>query len=179
MELLLGPLVSGISGALLNWVPEIFKFFQQRQANAHELAMLDKQREIAKEAHGFKMAEVQEVNASADFQAAHKPQISMGVQAIDAAKGWGVSAPWIMPVVYMFALLDWIIGSVRPNVTYMVVGSYFYYRYNVVLWLQKINTTSFGDALRVAWTPMDTDVVFLILGFWFGARIKTRDSGAR
>ncbi len=55
---------------------------------------------------------------------------------------------------YIAALRD----SVRPTITYLLVARYMY----VVL------------AGNYAWTAFDSDLLALILGFWFGGRIMQR-----
>lgn len=163
--------LSTILGFLGPFLPELLKWFNRRQDNAHELALLDKQAEIAKDAAAYRIQEVTlkgnlEAEA-AELRAIHQPQMSFGVQLLDAAKGW---SPWVVvPVFWAFAVLDWLNGSVRPMVTYWIVGFWIYYKYSLLSLAAETNDAR--TAVVANWTENDWAVLLMCLGYFFGQRI--------
>lgn len=160
-------ILSALLGFFGPFLPEIIKVFRQKQDNAHELAILELQSKLAEQNHLYKM---QELNVSADItemQTLRQPQQSFGVQILDAAKDW--PKPTILPVFYLFALLDFVSGLVRPAITYAV--TFFYLAYKWALFEQaKLITGAWEKAAITIWTEVDFSILLLVLGFWFGSR---------
>lgn len=155
--------LSGFGGFVMPFIGDIVGIFKKKQENSHELAMMQSMRETAKEEAGYKMEETRETTASADFAAAHKPQISFGVQVLDklADLNWST---WIStPIVYLFSILDFAIGFVRPGVTYALIGLYV-----AVKWSIFLQTKNVADV----WSPADMILLETVLGFWFGYRTR-------
>lgn len=160
-------ILSAILGFAGPFVPEIIKFFKQKQDNAHELAVLEMQTKIAAQEFAYKM---QEINANADIAEAaaiRAPAPSFGVQLLDASKDW--PRLLILPVFYAFALLDFLSGLVRPAVTYAFVGFYLTYKWAVF----QQSVLAMGDwklAAQANWTENDLSLLLLCLGYYFGQR---------
>jgi len=157
--------LSGVAGFAMPFIGDILGFFKKKQENSHELAMMASQRESAKEEAGYRMEETKELAGSADFAAAHKPQISFGVQVLDklADLNWST---WISaPIVYLFSFLDFLIGFVRPGVTYALIGLYV-----ATKWATFLKTQ---DATKIM-TTEDMILLEMILGFWFGYRTRKK-----
>ncbi len=165
-------IISAIAGFASQFLPAILTLFQRRQDNAHELAMFKLRLESAANEHLYRM---EEMNAKADIEEAkviHTPAPSFGVQMLDAAKGSGFG-PWAtVPAFYLFTLLDFISGMVRPSVTYAVVGFYMVVKYAqwVLLTGPKYEADRW-EAISQLWGEVDAQVLFLCLGFWFGQRL--------
>lgn len=160
-------ILSAILGFAGPFIPELIKLFRQKQDNQHELAVLKVQAEAAAAQHLYKM---EEINANADItemQTLRSPQISFGVQLLDASKDW--PRMLVLPVFYMFALLDFLSGMVRPAVTYAFVGFYIVYKW-AVFESARIQTESWQTAVSVIWTESDLSVLFLVLSYYFGQR---------
>lgn len=160
-------ILSALLGFAGPFIPELIKLFRQKQDNSHELAVLELQTKIAANQHLYKM---EELNANADImemQTLRMPQQSFGVQILDAAKDWPKFL--IVPVFYMFAILDFLAGMVRPSVTYAITG--FYLAYKWALFEQaKLISGSWDRAAVIIWTEMDFSILLLVLGYHFGSR---------
>lgn len=164
-------LLSAIFGFAAPFLPEVLKFFQRKQDNAHELALLELRMRQASFEHMWRM---EEINANADIEemkTLRSPQQSFGVQLLDAAKPyadktWG---RWLLtPVFYLFALLDIITGLVRPSITYAAFGFYIAYKWAVYQSLLVSNSPA--AALLMSWGEQDWSVLVLVISYWFGAR---------
>jgi hypothetical protein len=160
-------ILSAILGFAGPFVPELIKFFRQKQDNAHELAVLQFQAQIAAQEHAYRM---EAINISADIQESaiiHQPQISFGVQILDAAKDW--SKVFVLPVFYLFAFLDFISGLVRPAVTYAIVAFYLMYKY-ALFEMARIQSADWKNAATMVWNADDLSLLLLTLGWYFGNR---------
>ena len=162
-------LLSAILGFAAPFLPELLKFFQRGQDNAHELAMMKLQLERSASEHLWRM---EEINVQGDISEAielHKPMNSFGVQLLDAAKGSGMTGWAMYPVFYLFAFMDFLSGMVRPAVTYAAFGFYM-----AIKWAQLTLAQKAGDGIEIAllrvWTEQDLAIVVLVLSYWFGQR---------
>lgn len=160
-------ILSALLGFAGPFLPEIIKLFRQKQDNAHELAVLALQAKAAEASHLYKM---EELNANADIaemQSLRQPVQSFGVQILDATSNWPKLL--IIPVFYMFAILDFLSGMVRPSVTYAVTG--FYLMYKWALFEQaKLVSGAWEKAAVIVWTENDFSILLLVIGYWFGNR---------
>jgi len=160
-------ILSALIGFAGPFVPELLKFFKQKEDNKHELAVLALQAEAAKSAHTYKMDEIGIQADMVEMQTLHQPQQSFGVQILDAAKDWPKFL--IVPVFYLFAFLDIISGLVRPVVTFSVVGFYLVYKY-ALFDMARSTGNIWQQAATMVWNENDLGILFLVLGFYFGAR---------
>jgi hypothetical protein len=150
------------------FIPEFFKFFTRKQDNAHELAILQMQAAQAGQNHLYKMEELSVSADIAEMTTLRQPQQSFGVQILDAAKDWPKLV--IVPVFYLFALLDFVTGLVRPAVTYSVVGFYFVYKW-ALFDLAKTTNGSWQLAAQSTWTENDWALLLCTVSYWFGSRV--------
>jgi hypothetical protein len=163
--------ISALVGFLSPFLPAILKIFERRQDNVHELEMYKLRLEADAKEHLYKM---EEINATADIEEAkllHAPIPSFGVQVLDAAKdsGWGAWAT--VPAFYIFTFLDFLNGVIRPGVTIAIVGFYVTVKYGMWVLLTGPKYEAQGwEAVVQLWGEPDTQVLFLVLGYWFGAR---------
>ena len=162
-------LLSAVFGFFAPFATELFKFFQRKQDNAHELNMMKLQMEARNQEHFYRM---EEISATADIKEAeniHKPQHSFGVQLLDAAKGHSLTGWALYPAFYMFVLIDFISSLVRPVITYAAFSFY-----AVVKWAQLQMALTSGVSWQAAvlqvWTSSDMSIVILVLSYWFGQR---------
>jgi len=160
-------ILSAILGFLGPFVPEFIKYFRQQQDNVHELAMLALQADAAKSEHLYRMEEIAIVSDNYEQAVLQKPSMSFGVQILDAAKDWPRLI--IVPVFYMFAVLEFISGFVRPAVTYAVVGFYLFYKW-ALFSVASLDHATWQLALDTIWTENDLGILFLVLGYYFGSR---------
>lgn len=154
------------------FLPAILTIFQRRIDNSHELEMFKLRLDASAKEHLYKM---EEMNASADIEEAkviHTPAPSFGVQMLDAAKGSGFGVWATVPAFYLFTLLDFVAGMVRPGVTYAIVAFYMACKY--AQWVLLTGPKYEADpveAIPQLWTETDAQVLFMCLGFWFGQRM--------
>jgi hypothetical protein len=161
-------IISALAGFVAPFLPEVVKYFQRRQDNEHELAMLNLQMQRGALEHTYRM---EEINAYADLAESveiHKPTESFGVQLLDAAKGNALSGWALYPAFYLFALLDFVSGLVRPGITYAAFGFYV-----SVKWAElsiALQGSGLSAALLQVWGAEDRAIVLLVLSYWFGHR---------
>lgn len=160
---------SAVLGFAAPFLPELLKYFTRKQDNAHELAMFDLRIKQASSEHEWRM---EEINTRGDIEEAielHKPQTSFGVQLLDAAKGQGLSGWALYPAFYLFALMDFLSGMVRPGITYAAFGFYMAVKW-AELTIARVNNSPLSVALLQVWTSEDRAIVILVLSYWFGHR---------
>lgn len=160
---------STVFGFLAPFLPEILKYFNHKQENAHELAIMELRLKHAAAEHTWRMEEIEARADIAEAQTIRQPQQSFGVQVLDAAKGHGFGSWLIGPAFYLFVVLDWVSGMVRPTVTYAMVAFYMAVK---VAFVQS--ATAAGVSLQAAlinvWGEQDWSVLVLVLSYWFGQR---------
>lgn len=168
-------LLSSALGFLAPFLPDVIKLFTRSHDNKHELAVMELRLKAGAQEHLWRM---EEINAKADIEearATHSPQQSFGVQLLDRAQqsGWPMWA--LMPAFYLFILLDFIVGFVRPSITYLVVGAYIAYRYACIKMAQEVITGNrFLEALVTTWTDNDTALLATVISYWFGDRTRQK-----
>ena len=164
--------LTAVIGFAAPFLPELLKYFNRKADNAHELAMMKVRLEAGAQEHLWRM---EEVTAQADIveaQELHKPLPSFGVQVLDAAKGYGFGRWAIVPAFYLFTLLDFVAGMVRPTVTYAMFGFYVAYKLALFQTMQHVSDASFSwfEGVRNLWGEQDWAVLTLVLSYWFGHR---------
>lgn len=162
-------IASAILGFAAPFLPEVLKYFTRKQDNEHELNVLKLQMERGAQEHLWKM---EEISANADIkeiEVLHNPQKSFGVQLLDAAKGHGLSGWALYPAFYLFAILDFISGFVRPGITYAAFGFYMSVKW-AELTIAKAHNSALSAAILQVWSSEDRAIVVLVLSYWFGHR---------
>ncbi len=163
-------LLSGIFGFAAPFLPELLKYFNRKQDNAHELAMMELRMKQAAAEHTWKMAEIEATADIAEMKTLRTPQQSFGVSLLDAAKGYELSQWLFVPAFYLFATLDFVSGMVRPTITYAVVAFYMAYKYALYLSVRALSDSGYQAILQI-WGEQDMAIVFLVLSYWFGQRV--------
>lgn len=165
-------LLSAIFGFAAPFLPELFKIFTRRADNAHELAMMRLRMDAAAQEHIWRM---EEISANADIAEAreiHRPAPSFGVQMLDAAKGHNFGKWALVPAFYMFAMLDFLSGMVRPTVTYAAFGFYIVYKLAAYRTMSIVSDATFtwNEGILKLWGEQDWALLTLIISYWFGLR---------
>lgn len=158
-------ILSAVFGFAAPFLPELFKFFNQREDRKHELALMQIQLQAAAQQHTYKMEEINATADIAEMQTLRTPQQSFGVQVLDAASKWAETT-WgkclVTPIFYLFSILDFTAGMVRPAITLAMVAFYISFKWTLF-------KHAGGDIVMV-WGEYDWAVLNLVLAFWFGAR---------
>jgi hypothetical protein len=165
-------ILSAIFGFAAPFLPELLKWFRDKDDKRHELEMFRMQMEFAAREHQMKMAELESMADIEEAKVLHQPIQSYGVQLIDAADKWATSTwgKWLItPAFYAFALLDFIAGIVRPGITVAVVAFYISYKWAVL--------QAAGGNIMAVWGDNDWAMVTLVLSYWFGHRAAKASFG--
>lgn len=162
-------MLTAIIGFVAPFLPELLKFFNRKQDNLHELEMMKLQMQKGAQEHLWRMEEIVTAADSKEAELLHAPMNSFGVQLLDAAKGHKLSGWALYPVFYLFSILDFLSGLVRPGITYAAFGFYM-----AVKWAQLSTSIDdnglLADALLAVWSDEDRAIVILVLSYWFGQR---------
>jgi hypothetical protein len=162
-------MLSAVFGFFAPFATEVFKYFQRKQDNSHELAVMTLQSQIKAQEHVYKMDEIGAVIDGEEVKLIHQPMSSFGVQLLDAAKGHNMNAYALYPAFYIFVVLDFLSGLVRPAVTYAAFAFY-----ASVKWAQLsvalAEKSNWQQAVLTVWSGSDMSIVILVLSYWFGQR---------
>lgn len=153
MIALLGSALGFIGG----FIPDIIKYFKNKQDNAHELAVLELQIKAQSQAHTERL---EEINANAD--------ISESAALYSSAKIEQTGVKWAD------ALLSLYNGSVRPSITYLFTGLYCTVKLAQVYSMVKISGTGILDAIKYTYTENDMACLMLCLSYYFGQRMSAK-----
>lgn len=149
MLAILGALL-GVLGSLL---PEVLKFFNNKEDHKHELAVLNVQAQMAMSEHAYRL---EEINAQADIateQAVYKAAEvkTTGWQFID-----GINALYN--------------STVRPTITYAFMFLYAYVKYSMIYGSIQAGY-KWQEVGLLIWGAEDFAIFSTIMGFWFGGRL--------
>ena len=165
-------ILTAVIGFASPFLPEVFKWLNRKQENAHEKEMMSLRLQAGAQEHLWKM---EEIVATADIEEArelHKPAASFGVQMLDAAANakWKIWAT--APAFYMFTLLDFVSGMVRPTITYAAFSGYLVYKFACFKLLESVSdhTLTAWEGISRVWGEQDFAVLTLVLSYYFGLR---------
>jgi len=162
-------MVSAAFGFFAPFGTELFKYFQRKQDNSHELAVMTIQAQIKAQEHTYRMDEIGAATDAEEIKLIHQPMSSFGVQLLDAAKGHNMNPVALWPAFYAFVLLDFISSLVRPSITYAAFAFY-----AAVKWAQLnvalADEANWERAVISVWNSADMSIVILVLSYWFGQR---------
>lgn len=150
-------ILTSIIGFVGGFVPDILKYFKQKQDNAHEIEILKLQMEAQKELHTEKM---EEINANADIEESKA--------LYQSAKVEYTGVKWIDGII---GLLN---GTVRPVVAYLFVGLYSVVKLAQVYGMVHGSGTTYLDAVKYTYTELDMSCLMLVLSYYFGQRMATK-----
>jgi hypothetical protein len=145
-----------ILGSLLgfgtSFLPKILGFFEQRQANKHEILLLEKQAELA------------EQTAKYQLEQAHVESMSNEMVALYASKAHEKNDGWVGTYKAL----------VRPTIAFAFLGAYLSIK-GVCLWNAMSHGVVVADALPLVWSDeVDSPILASIISFYFGSRMFQR-----
>lgn len=141
--------ILGLFGSLL---PEVLKYFNNKEDHKHELAMGALQMESMKLQGQIKL---EEINAQADIEEA-KAIYASAEQKITGVK-------WIDGIVSLYS------SSVRPTLTYGFFFLYGYVKFSVIYSVVQAGA-KWQEVGMLVWNSEDFAVFATIMSFWFGGR---------
>lgn len=145
-------LITTLVGALLGFVPELFKIHRDKTDKLHELKLIELQMRQAELGHDQRMMEI---NTTADIS-----------ESAAIYKTYKSGIKW----------LDGYNGTVRPTIAYAFFGAYVLVKAVVIMYTASHMTSMdvpvfvFKDTLAMVWTQDDSAALFGILGFYYGNR---------
>ncbi len=172
-----------ILGFLAPFVPDLFGIGKQWIDHRQETQMLRLQAELAEKNHAYRLEQLEVEFALADRRSARRSRQSYGVKLLEAAANQDHVWRWSFNLAFMsFAALDWLISAVRPTVSYWVFGLYGLHKagqFQLIFGTKDTANSLTARALEVFttngfYTAFDQDILFVILGFWFGDRVRRR-----
>ncbi len=156
ISLLTGPLLGGLGGAALAAFQKWFDFKDAKDKRAHELAMRDKDLELARLESASK-AELAKVDA--DTQIAVK-EGDMQIAALAADKAtYGDSIPG--------RIVDFMRGIVRPLITYAAAAWF-----GILTYYALKHGPPLSQEMQAAILMTGTTLTSGVISFWFGIRGK-------
>ena len=148
-------------GFLGGFLPEVFKFFREREDRKHELAIMDRQMEMSKLGHTQRL---EEINVQADVT-----QEQLALQASKVEKSG---------VLWVDGFLAIVSGLVRPTITYA-----YFWLYALVKWASYTHAITKGtlntEAILALWTEVDMAIFSTVVGFWFSGRLLQKFMGKK
>lgn len=156
-------LIGTLMGLLGSLLPELLKFFNNKEDHRHEIAMGQLQMESMKLQGQIKL---EEINATADIEEAK------AIYASAEQKITGVR--WIDGLVSLYS------SSVRPTLTYAFFALYAFVKISAYVSFSAAgwNWNQIGAQI---WSSEDFAIFSTIMAFWFGGRFLksalTRASG--
>ena len=154
-------LLGGGLGALVRYIPELLKLFQDKSDKAHELNLTQLQLELEKQ----KAATAQQAaQASLDSQTiiANMEALKTALEGQDKLTGIG----WI----------DGINKLVRPTVTYWFLLLFSLHKI-VIAWSAYTHGANLAEVVDLVWQARDDALLSMILTFWFVDRSIQRNNG--
>jgi hypothetical protein len=158
--MILETILGGAIGGVARLAPEVLKFFDRKNERKHELALLDKNIE-AEKARAASAQQAAETQADAS-------QVASAISALkEALKGqFQVTGNKFM---------DALNFSVRPVLTYLIVGPYALGKFAVfiaMLWTgHALDASAVQTALAATYTAADMAIVSGIINFFFLGRV--------
>lgn len=154
-------LLSAIFGGALRLAPEILKWLGQKDQNAHELAMQDKQLEFLKVQGQMKTDEITVQGSIDQAKAQVDAIVALNAQQanMSIASGWFIAA---------------VNALVRPLVTYYVFGLYGVHKLTTMIYAYHTTGNALA-ALMGTWTSDDAAMLSTIMGFFFVGRTLDKD----
>ena len=107
-------IISAVIGFIGGIIPEVMKYFKEKQDNIHELAIMDKQIEATKQ---VALQRLEEINVQGD--------VTESVALYKAAETKITGYKWADAIIEMYN------SGVRPTITYAVLIFYGAYRFQV------------------------------------------------
>ena len=153
LEILGGGVIGSLLGGLFRLAPEVLKFLDKKSERLHELKMFEQQCQLEAQRGSQKLAEIGAVHGMAvdtGVLDAFKSAIDQQTEMVKAAGGWVASLS----------------ASVRPVVTYLLVGVYLGLQVAMSATILS-NGGAIGDVFRFVMTPDFVALVSGILNYHF------------
>ena len=171
-------MLAALIGFVAPLLPDLIGMGKGQLDHRNEMAMLRLQLEFADKAEAHRLEETEIQAATADLRSARTQRQSTGVQLLNSAHDMpeGLLSRWAFNFVFLlFAILDWVISTVRPFVTYGIVALWAAIKIAIIVSASRQS----GDWVSTltapeVWTQFDEDMLILVLAYWFSASTLRR-----
>lgn len=174
-------MLGAILGFAAPFLPDLIGLGKGWLDHKQEMQMMELRLKHAAQEHMWRVEEIEIQAASRDIQSARRQRESYGVQILNAAHdAEGILSKWTFNLVFIvFAALDWFISSVRPTVTYYVVGLWGAIKLAIIVGAYRETGDWVATLTRPEiWTSFDQDVLLMVLAFWFSDAVLRRKRAA-
>jgi len=154
-------ILGAIVGLLGSFLPKAIELYKDRQDKKHELELLKLQMEQAEK---MTQLHIEEAKAMAWLEADKQAYMIGKPEFQPTGKTW-LDAIQILSVVYN--------STVRPTITYLLIGFYIIVKYAMIISLINSGTT-WVEAVKVVYSSEDSEFVSAVVAFWFGSRALFR-----
>ena len=145
-------IIGSILGLVGSFLPEVLKYFTNKEDHKHEVEMAKLQMEAMKLQGQIKL---DEINAIADVEE-YKALYHAAEQKITGVR-------WIDGLVALYN------SSVRPTLTYAFFALYGYVKFSII-YVSVSEGANWKVLGPVIWNSEDFAVFATIMSFWFGGR---------
>lgn len=144
-------LFASLAGFISSLIPEILKYFLDKNDKKHEIELLSYQMRLQKSMNGGRLEEVVAISNMEEVKALYKTY-KTGISWVDALN-----------------------GSVRPVLAYSFFGLYTFIKflqYKVI-----VKSLNISDIVDILWSIDDQAVFAGIISFYFGQRAVSKLRG--
>ncbi len=169
METILAILGGGGLGAIMRYVPEIFKHFDRKNERAHEALMFDKEIELAK--HRAEQ-EMQRIDAGARIESMQLLSTALEGQTrmAEAAGGWVAKlSTAVRPIVTFW---QFTLYSIIKTCALLIAVIYSLSDQSAATRIDRL--LGVLGAIQGVWTIEDSAMLSMIMSFWFVGRSYER-----
>ena len=170
-------------GLLAPFLPDVLGMGKSYLDHKFEKEMMVIRLSHAEKEAEWRMQEIELTAQTTEMLSARRPHESYGVKLLEAAdKADSLVWHWSFNLIFIaFSFLDWLISSVRPVITYWAFALYAVVK-TATLYTTYLSAAKFSDGVadalaktalnEAAWTTFDADMLLLVVGFWFGNRLR-------
>lgn len=182
---------TAVLGFIAPFIPDVFGMFKGWLDHKQELEMMQLRHNQAKDEFTWRIEEIHTKADIEEMKAVRQPHKAYGVQMLDKVAGSGMEGSFIFKILLLgYSVLDWVISSVRPSITYWAFGLYTMSKLAVLNNISSAVKEHMPD-LNVAdhlgqvmmnegaYTNFDQEMLMLIIAFWFGQRSRSRALGGK
>ena len=144
-------ILASLVGFISSLIPEIMKFFLDKNDKKHELQILEQQIKMRKETNFSQLEEILAVNNVRESR--------------DLYKTYKTGICWV----------DALNGTVRPVLAYSFFGIYTFIKY--LQYRIIVSSASMSDVVNILWNVDDQAIFAGIISFYFGQRAVSKLRG--
>ena len=180
---------SALLGFVVPFVPDALKMVRGQLDHRQEMDMLRLRMEHGKSEHEWRMEDISLQMQAKDVisarRSAEAKKQSFGIGLLDAAEGRPVSTLVFNTSFVLFTFVDFIAGLVRPVITYSIVALWMAVKgFGLSAIYGSASGSTMDRLIQVftspnVWTQFDQELTMVVVGFWFGWRVRKHTGGVK